>query len=121
MTITSLSAPILSACLNAHFNFLSSNTKSTVLPVSLNAAATITDAPLNSGFKGITMSSIPLINSGIKFFSANNSIITISPKPNPVAGKSLPPNVESNLSYLPPPQIALNLLSRSCASKTAPV
>ena len=33
----------------------------------------------------------------------------MSPKPNPVAGKSLPPNVERSLSYLPPPQIARNL------------
>ena len=36
-------------------------------------------------------------------------------------GRSFPPKVERRLSYLPPPQIALNFPSLSCASKTDPV
>ena len=114
-------APDLSACLNAHFNLLSSRTKSTDLPVLLSDVATDIAAFLNSGLREITTSSTPPISSGTSPFSANNSIITISPNPNPVAGKSLPPKVESNLSYLPPPQMARNSPALSCASKTGPV
>ena len=52
------------------------------------------------------MSSTPLINSGTRPLSDSNSIITMAPKPKPVAGRSFPPKVERRLSYLPPPQMA---------------
>lgn len=41
--------------------------------------------------------------------------MTASPNPKPTAGISSLPNVDSNRSYLPPPQIARNLPSLSKA------
>jgi hypothetical protein len=59
---------------------------------------------------------------GSKFFSFKSSTMTQSPKPNPHAGTGVvAPYKDNNLSYLPPPAIALNSPALSNASKTTPV
>ena len=77
---------------------LSSSTRSTELPLALSLAATDIAAGRRSSFRAMTMSSLPETRSGTNPLSISSSMMTMSPKPKPVAGMSLPPRLESSLS-----------------------